>query len=184
MIQSFHKRWHEYYKHILHGLQQVIVQQQQGRSFGHLGQAHFHLKQLKQEQSGHEQSGHEQSGHEHEQSGHEREQLGHEHKQSGKMQQFLLHEHDLFLQQRDGGHEQQRDRGHEQQHRHFGSEGQLIHGLQLHGPQQEQRGISSLREHPSQQQQQQIDDKLKQGIPLYHKQTYVILRSKALRIID
>lgn len=182
MIQSFPKRWHKYYKHILHGLLQVIVQQQQGRSFGHLGQEHFHLKQLKQEQSGHE----------HGQSGHEREQSGHEHKQSGKMQQFLLHEHDLFLQQRDGGHEQQwdgghelqRDGGHEQQHRHFGSEGQLKHGLQLHGPQQEQRGISSLREHPSQQQQQQIDDKLKQGIPLYHKQTYVILQSKALCIID
>ena len=118
-------------------MQQVILQQQRGRTFGHLGQEHFHLQQLPQEQSGHEQD--------------------------GKMQQFLPHE--IFL--------QQLERGHEQQHRHFGS-GQQAHGLQLHGPQSQQRGISRWREHPSQQ-QQQIHEQLKQGIPLYHKHTYVII---------
>lgn len=109
---------HQYYKHILQGLQQQdILQQQQGRNFGHLGQEHFHLKQLLQEQSGHEHD--------------------------GKMQQFLLQE--IFLQQLDRGHEQldlgheqldqgheQLDWGHEQPHRHFGSGQQQAHGLQLH----------------------------------------------------
>jgi len=78
---------------------------------------------------------------------------------------------------------QKYDLGQEQQQLHFGKEQHLMDGrqlqLQLHGLQSpQQRGNFSGKDNPSQQQQQQqIQERLKQGMPLHIKRLLVLFRN-------